>query len=168
MTDQSEKSDFVIQCEELIKDITLTTKKQKEQIQNLIKLHNKEIKLSQKYKPATKTKTKTGFTKSSRVPDKIADFIGIERGTFLPRTKVTSQLMEEFKKRNLLYSKDKRIIIPNNEVRNLFSDLPESKVFSNDPKDPNGLNIFTLQTHLTSCYENDKVLLEPKIVTFTN
>ena len=146
-----QESPFILACDELIKDITLTYKKQKEQIKNLVKLHKKELKLIHKNK--NKNKTKTGFTKANKVPDRIADFVGIEKGTLLARTEVTSLLMQEFKKRNLLYSKDKRIIIPNNDIKKLFVNLPNSTEFSNDPKDPNGLNIFTLQTHLSYCYD---------------
>ncbi len=147
-------SEFIIKCEDLIKEITINYKSQRDQIRNLIKLHKKELKNAKKNKSNNKPKAKTGFTKPSKVPDKIANFIGIEKGTLMPRTKVTSLLIEEFKKRNLLYHKDKRIIIVNGDIRKLFPKLPESKIQSTDPKDQNGLNLYNLQTYITYAYDD--------------
>jgi hypothetical protein len=154
--EQEASSEFINKCESLIKEINETSKKHKDEIRELIKLHKKEIKNIQKHKPTKKQKEKKGFTKPSKVPDKIADFIGVSRGSLMARTKVSSLLMDEFKKRNLLYSKDKRIIIPDYDTKQLFPNLKITSEVSTNPKDPNGLNVYTLQRHLTDCYNIDK------------
>lgn len=154
--DQEYPSEFVIKCEEILKELTVTYKKQKDQIKDLIKLHKKELKKNQKAKNNYKARAKTGFTKESEVPDKLCEFLSLTKGTRLPRTKVTSLFIKECDKRGLLYSKDKRIIIPNGDIKKLFPKLADVKEISTDPKDPNGLNFYNLQHHLTDCYNSIK------------
>ena len=154
--DKEETSEFIIKCEELIKEKKIKHKKEIDELRELIKLHKKELKQAQQTKPNKKSTIKTGFVKPSVVPDNIADFLGIERGTMIARTKVGSLLMNEFKKRNLLYAKDKRIIIPNNDIYKLFPKLKVTDKISTDPKDPDGLNLYTFQTHLSDCYNIKK------------
>ena len=164
--DTDEPSEFILKCEELIKKKKIQHRKEIEEIKDLMKLHKKEIKKSQN-KQGQKKNIKTGFVKASQVPDNIAEFLGLEKGTMIPRTKVGSLIMTEFKNRNLLYSKDKRIIIPDNDVYKLFPKLKVTTEISTDPKDPNGLNIFTFQTHLANCYNIKKNKKAKKLVLNT-
>lgn len=148
-----EESEFTKKCEELIDRITKNYKEEREEIRNLMKLHKKELKNSKKRKPKSKEKDKTGFTKPSIVPDNLADFLGLKRGTIMSRTELTGLLCKEFTKRNLYHKNDRRIIIPDDDVRKLFN-LPKSAEKSSDPKDKNGLNFYNLQKYIAICYND--------------
>lgn len=89
------------------------------------KLYNKE-----KRKSSKKTKKinnnvsddrkTSGFNKPKLVPDSICKYLGLDIGTILPRTRITSQLYAKLKEEKLLDIEDQRKIIPNDEVRSLF------------------------------------------------
>ena len=146
-----QNSEFNKQCDLLLEKITKNYKEQRDDIRNLVKLHKKEMKAINKNKRNRKSKDKTGFTKPGIVPDKLADFIGIENGTEMSRTELTGLLCKEFNRRNLYHKKDRRIIIPDNDVKLLFN-LSKEADKSNNPKDKNGLNFYNLQTHIAQCY----------------
>ena len=148
-----EDSEFTKKCEELIDKITKNYKEEREEIRNLVKLHKKELKNSKKKKTNSKKKDKTGFTKPSIVPDNLANFLGLQKGTVISRTELTGLLCKEFNKRNLYHQNDRRIIIPDEEVRKLFN-LPKTAEKSSDPKDKNGLNFYNLQKYIANCYND--------------
>ncbi|QKF94042.1 SWIB/MDM2 domain-containing protein [Fadolivirus algeromassiliense] len=148
---QSEdNSEFMKQCDLLLEKITKNYKEQRDDIRNLVKLHKKELKNARK-KKAKITKDKTGFTKPTPVPENLANFLGLPKGTEMPRTELTGLLCKEFTKRNLYHKDDRRIIIPDDDVTKLFN-LPKSAEKSTDPKDKNGLNFYNLQKHIAKCY----------------
>ena len=161
-TDDNEKSndvdtaEFNQKCELLLEKITNNYKEQRDDIKSLMKLHKKEMKNAKKNKRTKNVKTKTGFTKPTIVPNKLADFVGVDHGTEMSRTKLTKLISDEFKKRNLGYEKDKRVIIPDDEVKKLFN-LSDDAVKSRDPKDKNGLNFYTLQKHIAHCYNTANI-----------
>lgn len=144
-------SEFIKQSELLLEKITKNYKEQRDDIRNLVKLHKKEIRSIKKNKRTRKTKDKTGFTKPSVVPDKLTEFLGINKGMELSRTELTALLCKEFNQRNLYHKKDRRIIVPDNDVKKLFN-LPKDSDKSNNPKDKNGLNFYNLQTYIARCY----------------
>jgi len=147
----NETSEFIEQCDILLEKITKNYKEQRDDIKKLIKLHKKEIRSIKKNKRNKLSKDKTGFTKASVVPDKLAEFLRINKGTEMSRTEVTSLLCKEFNSRNLYHKQDRRIIIPDDDVKKLFN-LSKDSDKSNNPKDKNGLNFFNLQTHIARCY----------------
>lgn len=153
--DKYTNSDFEKQCDLLVKQLTNNYRQQREDIRNLVRLHRKEMKKMNKKQKSIKEKEKKkkGFRKPTVVPDKLADYVGIERGKIMCRTELTGLICDKFKKDGLYLKNDKRIIIPDKEVMELFN-LPESAKKSNDPKDPNGLNFYTLQTHIAKCYKD--------------
>jgi hypothetical protein len=146
-------TEFEQMCNELLQKITNNYREQKNDVRNILKQYHKEIKMTKKIKPIKKEKEKTGFTKPATVPDKLAKFVGIEVGTVMPRTELTALICKEFKKRNLYYAHDKRVIIPDNDVIMLFN-LPKNAEKSTNPKDPNGLNFYNLQKYIAKCYED--------------
>lgn len=153
--------EFEQQCDIILKKLTDNYREQREEIRNLIKLHNKEMKTIAKTKNKRNNqhkKDKSGFTKPSVVPDKLANFVSIKKGTVMSRTELTGLICNEFKKRNLYYEKDKRVILPDDEVKKLFN-LPDNADQSTDPKDANGLNFYNLQKYIAECYNeyNDKI-----------
>ena len=151
--DCDDEYNFYKQSELLLERINKDHKEQKNELKNLIKLHKKEMKLMKKNKRVRKNKDKTGFTKPNVVPDKILDFLKLDKGTELSRTDLTGLLCKEFTRRNLHHNKDKRIIRPDNDVKKLFN-LSKEADTSNNPKDKNGLNFYNLQTHIAKCYND--------------
>ena len=89
------------------------------------KLYNKEKRKSTKKVKkinniASDDRKISGFNKPKIVPDSICKYLGLEIGTVLPRTRITSQLYAKLKEEKLLDTGDQRKIIPNDEVRKLF------------------------------------------------
>lgn len=150
-------SEFVERCELLLRKIRNDYIEQRNEIKCLIKLHKKELKKARKEKKPRNVKAKTGFAKPTTIPNKLADFVHIARGTEISRIKLTKLISDEFKKRNLRYEKDKRVIIPDEEVKKLFN-LSDETVNSRNPKDINGLNFYTLQKHIAGCYKTEKLI----------
>lgn len=149
--DSTKESDFIQQCEKLIEKLKKNSKEQRDEVKNLIKLYKKEVRTIKKTKKKRNMKDKTGFTKPEFIPDKLADFVNIPKGTVMSRTELTNLLYKEFEKRNLYYKNDKRVIIPDQDVKKLF-DLSNDSDKIIDPKDKNGLNFYNLQKHIAKCY----------------
>lgn len=125
------------------------------EIKEILKLHQTALKNENKKSKKAKEPKKTGFTKEEPVPDQLADFIGLDRGTDMPRTDVTSLFYAELDKRGLRDENDKRIMRADKELKNLF-DLPDSVNESNNPYDKNGLNFYNLQKYIGELYKEDK------------
>lgn len=145
-----EESEFLKHCEDVLQKVTKNYKDLREEIRSLMKLHKKELKAMKKKKPRS-SKEQTGFTKPTLVPDKFLTFLKLEKGSKLSRTELTGLLCQEFKKRNLYHKNDRRIILPDDDVRKLFN-LSKEADKSNNPKDKNGLNFYNLQKYIANCY----------------
>lgn len=148
---EEESSEFLKQCDQLLEKISKNYKDQRDEIRNLMKLHKKELKMYKKKKPSI-LKEQTGFTKPCPVPEKLAKFLKLDAGKELSRTELTKLLCGEFKKRGLYHKDDRRIIIPDAEVRKMFG-LTKDAEKSTDPKDKNGLNFYNLQKYIAQCYK---------------
>jgi hypothetical protein len=148
---EQQESEFMKKCEILLNKLTKNYREHRDEIRNLMKLHKQELKKQSNKKKGRKSKDKIGFTKPGIVPNKLVEFLGLEKGTIMSRPEVTKLLCIEFKKRNLYHKKDERIIIPDNDVKKLFC-LPKDADKSNDPKDKNGLNFYNLQHYVAQCY----------------
>ncbi len=165
ITPANQESDFEKQCELLLNKISDNYKEQRDDIKNLMKLHKKEMRNIKGNKRQKSGKSKTGFTKPSIVPDKLAEFVGINKGTEMARTDLTKLIFQEFQRRELYHKQDRRIIIPDDDVIKLFNLSKESQK-SNNPKDKNGLNIFSIQKFITQIYnevDNNKQINNKQI-----
>ena len=129
-------NDFETQCDLILKKMTNNYRQQREERSD---------------------EDKSGFTNPSIVPDKLADYVGLEHGTIMSRTELTALICDEFKKKGLFLESDKRVIIPDDEVKKLFK-LSDSASKSINPKDKDGLNFYNLQKYIAECYK------EPTIV----
>lgn len=147
---ESSESEFIKKCETLINELTKTYKEQRNKIKNLMKLHKSELKNS-KRRNKDRKKPETGFTKSEIVPDNLAKFIGIDKGTEMPRTALTKLVYNEIKNRKLYYEKDRRVLRADEELKKIFK-LPDSVNMSINPKDELGFNFFNLQKYIAKCY----------------
>lgn len=152
-SDNYDNSPFIIACEALLDKITVQYRQQREEIRDLIKLHRKELKSYKKHKKNKLLKDKSGFTKETPVPDGLAQFLKLEKGTLMSRPQVTALLCEEFKRRGLYYTEDKRVIRPDADVKKLFN-LQDNVDSSINARDNNGLNFFNLQKYIAKCYND--------------
>jgi hypothetical protein len=151
--DTSEEiSEFEEECNKLLIKITENYREQRNDIRNLVKLYKKETKIKQK---KSKVVNQSGFNKSCAVPNKLLDYLKIEKNTVMTRGKLTSLLSKEFEKRGLYHPTDRRIILPDDELKKLFN-LPPNSDKSDDCKDPNGLNFYNLQKYIAIIYNENK------------
>ena len=70
----------------------------------------------------------------------------------MSRIEVTKKIYKYIKDNNLKYNKDKRIILPDKKLRNLF-ELEEITNKDLDINDKTILTVYTLQTYIKKCYE---------------
>ena len=155
-TSESPETDskFEAQCELLIDKLTVTYKQQREEIRRLIKLHRSEMKHMRKSGKSSVKKDPTGFTKEEVVPDKLAEFLSLPKGSLSSRTLLTKQVYNEIKKRKLYYQNDGRVLRADADIMKLFN-LSDSVNQSTDPKDKHGFNFYNLQKHIAKCYNDE-------------
>jgi len=114
------------------KDILNLHRKRSNLIRIGYKLYTKEkrqfTKKSKKNANISEERKTSGFNKPKLVPDVFCNYLGLEIGTILPRTKITSQLYAKLKQENLLDAADQRKIITNDTVRALFMMRAEEKI----------------------------------------
>ncbi len=146
------ESEFLRECEDMLKKMNQEYKERKNELKHIIKLHKMEIKNAEKNKKVKCAKKKqAGITKSESVPDGIAKLIGLNKGSSMPRTEVTKEIYKVIQDRNLYYTKDKRVLRADNEIMKLFG-LSKNVNKCTDPKDTKGFNFYNIQTCIAKCY----------------
>ena len=152
--DESKKTDdikFVDLYMNLMEEVNSLQKQMRSVKNNMNKLYSAykhDIKHALKNNSNKKTKKKkTGFQILRDIPNDIADFIGVEHGTKMSRTKLSSEIQSTLKERKLYYEKDKRIYRADKEVLKLFN-LSKDVNKITDAKDKKALTIFTIQKYL--------------------
>lgn len=99
---------------------------------------------------------KTGFAKQKLVPDKLADFIKVARGTEMSGPEITKNVWKQLQERNLCTADDKRVFRTNKEVTELFG-VPTSVNKCKDYKDRvNGFNFYNLQRYIKNAYPREE------------
>ena len=138
----------------IIKDINndfttcmLLLKKIKKKNNKLQKILNKKNK-----KKNQRILNKKGITKKKNVPKKLCYFFNLDSDILMSRIEITKKIYKYVKDNNLKYNKDKRIILPDKKLRDLF-DLEEVTNKELDIKDKKILSVYTLQTYIKKCYE---------------
>ena len=84
-----------------------------------------EIKEISKKKKSLPTRVPSGFMKSSRLSDELADFINVERGTKLDRITVTQKIIKYIKDNGLQDKTNSRTINPDEKLRALIKLKPD-------------------------------------------
>lgn len=74
---------------------------------------NKKIKAKGNRKPS-------GFAKPSDVSNELCKFMGRTNGTQIARTEVTQYLIQYIKENELQYSENKKVIVPDEKLKNLL------------------------------------------------
>lgn len=99
---------------------------------------------------------RNGFLKPKKIPDKLSEYLKLTNDVEMTRNEVIKMIYNKIKVDGLLYSKDKRIFRPNEELIELFNLDKDVVMNVTDPKDKNGFTFFTLQKHIAKLYnEND-------------
>jgi chromatin remodeling complex protein RSC6 len=106
--------------QEQVKSANKTIKFIKTNIKELFKLHKQELKKIDKKKKVRKGNNKSGINKPSEVPKPIRDLLDLEEDILMARTEVTKRIYGYIKENELQDPSDKRTIIPNNELKELF------------------------------------------------
>lgn len=155
-----ENNDFIKLCNKFEEELTMNYRKQRDDIRNIKKLYLKEVKNMHKKKNKGVTNETAGINKPIILPNKLADLIGVNRGTSMPRTRVGSLVYNEFSQRGLLYEKDKRIMRVDNELKQIFnvSDRVNNSINVKDKVDE-GINFYNLHSYIKRCYdENERMV----------
>ena len=79
----------------------------------------------------------SGFARPSKISSKLCNFMNKPEGSELARTEVTQYLISYIKENKLQNEKDKRLIIPNNELQTLLGISEKDE-----------LNYFNLQSYM--------------------
>ena len=114
----------------------------KSKINSFKKESNKLLKLSE---PVTvnKKKLQTGFAVPKLISDELCDFMGVEHGSEVPRTKVTRFIVDYTKDNNLQDPNNKKFIIIDEKLSKIIKIEPDQK-----------LSYFNLQKHINHNYIN--------------
>ena len=151
--EDGENESFDSYCDRRIQEIKDRAKADIEQIKQLKKIYKQDMKTCRRSKKKRGNK-ETGFTKATEVPASLAKLIGVEEGTLMSRTALTSAVYDVFKQRGLRYEPDKRVLRVDKEMKALFK-TTDAVNKSVDPKDPVdvGINFYNLQKYLCRCYD---------------
>lgn len=137
-----------------INTVSSELKLMKQEIKNLQKFHNKQIK-KQIGKNTNKNKKQTGFMKPQKLPPKLAEYLHLDKNIEMVRNDIIKMLYNKIKTEGLVNKDDKRIFRPDDKLINLFNLDKEHVLNTTDPKDKDGLSFFTLQRHLASLYSKN-------------
>ena len=96
------------------------------QLKTLQKTHAKEVKALQKRTRKRKNrdgkaKSPSGFTQPTKISDDLATFLGLDKGSEIPRTEVTKKINSYIKEHNLQWEKNKRHIKPDKKLGGLLN-----------------------------------------------
>jgi chromatin remodeling complex protein RSC6 len=131
-------------------------KEAQQDFKQLLRTHQREVKSARKNRrhqggdASTKKHNPSGFNRETAVPETIVQFLGLESGTVMARTKVTSALYTYIREHGLQNHMvggkvDKRTIVPDEKLRTLF----------NLGKDET-IEFKTFQTHVSKLYNAEK------------
>ena len=129
---------FYIKTKKLFDSLQSTIKKEQ-------KLIEKQLNKEKKKEESKKQRCLNGFAKPSSLSTELCSFLNMPEGSKMARTEVTSHINSYIKKNNLENPKNKKIILPNNELSILLSELE-------DKHKPDGYTYFNLQKYLKHHY----------------
>lgn len=155
-------SKFLVTLESIKKSLSDNVKELRETRNNLKKLealYNHDVvkatKNNNKKKKARDLKP-TGFGKLRTVPDKLAELVGIEKGTIMSRPEFTKKFYKLLDDRKLYYEGDRRVLRVDNEISRVLNiSLDVNK--STNYKDENGFNFYNVQKFIAKCYNEDNI-----------
>lgn len=117
-----------------MKDITINLKS----IQKFLVKAGKTSSKKNVKKIVKDKKPPSGFAKPTKISDELADFLDIEKGSFLARTEVTRLINQYIVKNSLRDENDKRHITPDDNLK---------KILNNDDKEVTYFNLQSFIKH---------------------
>lgn len=149
-----QKSKFEIQIQNIkeeIKSVKIMLRTLDTNLKNLENVYNQDIKNAKKTAKKQKREKKSGIVKPKIVPDKLADFIEVQKGSELTRTDVAKKVWEQLRKRGLISDDDKRVFKTDKVITDLFG-VPTSVNKIKDCHDKKGFNFYNLQSYIKNAY----------------
>ena len=118
------------ECFEINNELKALQIKQLNKIKQLEKLMKKNLKQSNKIKNK-KNKPKrepSGFAKPTKISEELCQFLKKPSGTEMARTEVTKYLTTYIKDNKLQFEQDKRVILPDSQLKKLLNVKKGDKV----------------------------------------
>jgi upstream activation factor subunit UAF30 len=141
--DTDDENKIFDEFNEIINNLN-TFKTQTIMLQQSIKQLEKSVRTQLKClkKLAVKNKMKnnripSGFAKPCKITKELCEFMNKEYGTEIARTEVTKSLIQYIKQNNLINSTNKKVIIPDEKLKNLLN-----------IEDDEELTYFTIQKYM--------------------
>lgn len=139
--ENTENFDILYQnMQEQIKEVNATIKFLKVNMKELGKLHKQDINRVSKTKKVRKNNV-SGINKPKEVPLPIKELLKLDKDVLLARTEVTKKIYEYIKANELQDQNDKRTILPNDKLKELFS-----------LEDTEELSFYNLQSYIKKLY----------------
>lgn len=139
--ENTENFDILYQnMQEQIKEVNATIKFLKVNMKELGKLHKQDINRVSKRKKVRKNNV-SGINKPKEVPLSIKELLKLDKDVLLARTEVTKKIYEYIKANELQDQNDKRTILPNDKLKELFS-----------LEDTEELSFYNLQSYIKKLY----------------
>ena len=151
---ESKFEKLIISLEETRKKISTLQKEEKLIIKKLNNVHKSELKKASNRKRRANAKP-TGFATKKEIRGKLADWLKVENGTMMTGPEISSNFWKRIREEGLQYEDNKRIFRANKEVADIFGVDMKLANKSTDPKDANGFNMRTYQTHIAHALANN-------------
>jgi len=128
----------------------------------LQKMYDSEKKKNIKGKK-NETRKETGVMKETRIPDKLAEYLGVDKGSVMKRNLVSSKIYNKIKENGLCYENDKRVLRVDDKLQKLFNlSDPKKMNESTNAKDKDGFNFYTLSHYVAEVYKEEALHIEKK------
>jgi upstream activation factor subunit UAF30 len=127
---------------------------QKEILRERKDYKKKESKQKKKNDKKNEKRKPNGFAKPAVISDELANFLGVEKGSELARTEVTSKIISYVKEHNLQNPERKKEIVPDAKLSALLK-----------PSTTDVITFFNLQTFLKTHFASNKTVTQSESVT---
>lgn len=151
------KSKFELQIETIKQDIKLVKETLQTLTLNLKSLelaYNQDVKQAKKNAKKQKREKKSGFETAKVVPDKLAEFLEVPKGSELARPDVAKKVWQKLRERGLISEQDKRVFKTDKLVTEIFG-VPVSVNKITESRNKAGFNFYNLQKYIKNAYANE-------------
>jgi chromatin remodeling complex protein RSC6 len=108
-----------------LKELGVQGKTLEKEFNNIVKILSKN---RGKATRSTESRPLSGFAMPTYLSDELYEFLGIEKGTKVPRKEVTKMINQYILKNSLRDENDKRNILPNDELHTIFKSDSTHKI----------------------------------------
>lgn len=151
---KKKKLNIIEMCDDMEKKLTESFKAHRDELRKIKREYQK--KMNKLDRRANNGKKLVGINNVTRIPDSLADLIGVKRGTEMARTELGKRVHNIFKSRDLLYEHNKRIMRVDDELAKIFGTTTDVNKSVNEKADIDiGINFYNLQSYIKRCYEKN-------------